>query len=115
MGMAAVDLSFKDLFAEQTQFTPDYWRLQQYARQRVFVCGLDMERHPIHWALGNDAIRLGAAVTHDDQFTLWKRKLNGPYCLPIPLEKQFTGTPYANVKGELYSIKPWQFIYLDTH
>lgn len=107
----------------QNVMTPDLWKLIQYQRQLIFVADDMMRGHKNH-ALIADAAAL--AVTHPtcyslDKFTMWHKDL-GHHSFPILMEETYKPTAFnrwppelARVKGELYAIRPPQFIVLDKH
>lgn len=104
--------------------TPDIWQLQQYTRQLVFVCDDLMTG-----GINNELVSAGSFIprafhpscytTHN--YTLWRKDL-GEYSFPVALPASYKPSGFvrwpvepAPIRGELWSIRPSQFILLDKH
>ena len=106
--------------ADHSKHTPDLWRLEQYELQLLFVCDEMQPSHTKNTKL-QGGIELGTAYT-EDNFQMYKKRL-GKESFPIPMEQNgdtskdtiFTGLPKTTIKGELFAIRPEQFISLDKY
>lgn len=109
----------------QNRLTPDVWKLQQYMRQLIFVPD-DMMRGQRNHEMIAEASASGDDPFHPScytlkPFTFWKKDL-GTMSYPIAMEESFCPSsfvrwppPPARIKGELYAIRPYQFIKLDKY
>lgn len=109
----------------QCRLTPDIWKLEQYHRQLIFVCD-DMMKGNKNHSLIAEASASGDDPFHPTcytlkPFTLWKKDL-GTESFPVAMEDGYEPTGFlrwpaepARIRGELYAIRPYQFIKLDIH
>lgn len=104
----------------QPDIAPDMWKLEQYKRQLLFVVGDETERD---LAAEASFVPLPVHPTcyTESKYTFWKKDL-GDNSYPVPLPENYRPTGYvrwpvepARIKGELWSIRPSQFIMLDSH
>lgn len=109
-------------FLRQTELTPDIWQLEQFQYLRIFV-PCDMMTGKINNNLVKDASKDGKPLhptcyTHND-YTFWKKDL-GEHSYGVPLPASYRPTGFvrwpvegARIRGELWGIRPNQFIVLD--
>lgn len=109
-------------WAAQCDQTPDNWRLEQFIRQLIFVPD-DMKKGGKNHDLIEEAINgpVHLDVYTADQYTFWLKDLGG-HSFPVVLPGSYRPDAYtivpveaAPIKGELYFIRPSQFILLDKH
>lgn len=112
-------------WAHQNQHSPDLWRLMQYQRQWIFIPD-DMKMGHRHHKLISEESASGVDPFHPacytrKNYTLWKKDL-GTESFPIAFEESFKPSNFvrwppepARIMGELYAIRPSQFILLDNH
>lgn len=107
--------------------TPDFQRLQMYEWQLIFIPDELKKGHIYNHLLGEDKerLRFGPAFTRD-KFAFYAKQL-GRDSFPIPLDPHFAtihtlnrlteqrGAPPARILGELYKIRPYQFLKLDKY
>lgn len=109
-------------WAHQNELTPDFWRLEQYIRQWLFVPD-DMKRGGVNHHLIEEAINgpIETDVYTAHPYTMWKKDLGTqsyPIVLPadyVPSGRTIVPVEPAPIKGELYGIRPSAFISLDKH
>lgn len=103
---------------ERTKFTPDIAALEEYEWQAVFVSDELKKKFIKHDLLGVDKRYCFPAFTQKN-YHYWQS--NDPFEGAIPFECQklrndITGwPPIAKIKGEVYLIRPQQFIGLDQY
>ncbi len=105
----------------ETQYTPDIARLESYELQLVFVVD-DLQKSFKNHSIIKEGIRasLGSPYTRD-LFSCWKKDLGTesyPVILPVTPDTTSILPWYpkpAQVKGELYAVRPFVFKALDTH
>lgn len=115
----------EDVEVQDFDFTPDYWKLEQFKRQLLFVYGDHMtgERNNAmvkEGSFGPEAIH--PTCYTGNKFTFWKKDL-GVYSFPVMLPEDYSPSAFVRwpvealpVRGELWSISPRQFkICLDEH
>lgn len=102
---------------EITKFTPDIATLELYRWQLMFVTD-DLKRdHPQHDLLGEEAKSAFPGFTVK-KFHFWQPKNPFFGYVPMALEDGYTNPvvgfpPVANIKGEVYVIRPQRFLALD--
>lgn len=109
-------------WAAQCNLTPDNWKLEQFIRQLIFVPD-DMKKGGKNHDLISEAINgpTHSSVYTADPYTFWLKDLGGhsyPIVLPANYKPDaFTIVPVeaAPIQGELYFIRPSQFVLLDKH
>jgi len=106
--------------ADQTRsilrYSPDYNELEKHEWILTFVTDELKMGHHQHGLLGNDAQFRGYAFTASDQYQMWTRKL-GKLSEAVVLDnpKPSPLSPASRVKGELYLVRPHNFIHLDKY
>ena len=103
-------LEFNIWAKSETKYTPDILFLEQYDFQLIFVYDEFRRNHRHNQKLGLDFI---CNAFTKDYFSLWKKKL-GRETSAIMLESRFNTVPSYPVQGEIYKIRPQQFLELDT-
>lgn len=109
----------------QCELTPDIWYLEQFRCQHIFIAD-DMMTDRIHNGLLTEASLSGTDPIHPYAYTMDDYKFYikdlGKVSHPIIMEKDAELTGHvrfppepAQVKGELWAIRPYQFIKLDKH
>lgn len=93
-------------------FTWDMAKLEQYARQPVFVYGTMKRRHRAHDLIDDWSDFRGTAFTANENWIMWKKKL-GIGTFPIAMRIDHTMIPQARIKGELYLIDSFRIKDLD--
>lgn len=96
--------------------TPDIAALERREWQLMFVYDEMMSALPFNGLLKDHARLLGTAFTHT-RFTLWKTLcdgLNSAVALSPP-DKDFVTAPARPIMGEIYAVRPYQFLKLDNH
>jgi hypothetical protein len=107
----------------QCELTPDIWYLEQHHRQLIFVADDLMSDHR-HNRILTEASASGVDPIHPYAYTVDDYKFYlkdlGKVSHPVLMEKDAELTGFvrfppepAQVKGELWSIRPYQFIKLD--
>lgn len=104
---------------EKTRYTPDISKLEEQPWHLVFVCDEFKKDHLKHHLLGEDKHYAGPAYTQK-MFRFWDKR-DDPTQSPIPMKALETENgfvryfpPLARIKGELWYIRPLQFLTLDT-
>jgi len=104
----------------KTKYTPDISKIEEYAWMPVFVCDELKKNHLKHNLLGDELHYAGPAFTRMT-FRLWEKR-SDPTASPIPMkaQKEENGfvryfPPPARIKGEVWIIRPQQFLVLDTY
>jgi gamma-glutamylcyclotransferase (GGCT)/AIG2-like uncharacterized protein YtfP len=93
-------------------FTWDAARLEQFARQPLFVYN-HMKRHMRGWHFIKDFSQFrGRAFTKGQNWTMWKKRL-GPGTFPIALRTPFEMVPEGRIAGELYLTDTERYFDLD--
>lgn len=113
-----------DHWHRQCEMTPDIWKLEQYHRQLIFVAD-DMQTGGKNNKLVAEASFTAepahpTVYTHH-KYTFWKKDL-GVHSYTIILPEGYRPTGFvrypvepARIRGELWAIRPSQFILLDKH
>lgn len=99
-------------YGQHTMYTPDVAVLQRRTDWFLFVPDTMMLKHRDHLKLGCSAFKMLDAIS-EDKFTFWKKDL-GEVIQTIPLTERFGHTPYANIRGEAFLVKPQTLFRLDT-
>lgn len=101
---------------DETKFTPDIARLEEYSRHLIFVADELKKDHLHHDKLGNGCEPWFPAYTQKN-FQFWQP--NNPLLSPIPTKPVGDRVPwfppYAKIKGEVYSIPSGHFTVLDRY
>lgn len=116
-----IKLRFKHM-ADSAKFSPDIIKLERQRRQLIFVAD-DMMRHgKLHSYISEFSLTgrfpIYAGFTEALMY-MWKKDL-GEDSYPVILDKDVTGHYFgpkleaAKVRGEVYSIRSFQFRKLDT-
>lgn len=118
-----VDTEIK-LWHRKNALTPDMWFLEQFEYQLIFIPD-DMKTGKSNHSLITDAAYDGAPIHPGcytlDHYTFWKKDL-GEHSFAIPLDGTFIPQGWlriapcpARIQGELYAVRPKQFLKLDEH
>lgn len=108
----------QEFYAElqKTKYTPDLAELEQYAWQAIFVCDEFKRKHMKHDLLGEDAQYQYPAYTQK-KYQFWDPIDPTEHLVPFEVSmmtKHVVGfPPIANIKGEVFLIRPRQFLLLD--
>lgn len=112
--------------SEVKDYSPDFWRMEQFTKQFIFVCGDMMTNGDNNWMVAEACVNrvpeYPGHVYTDDLFTFWKKDL-GINSYPIILPNNYRPTGFVRwpveplpIKGELWGIIPYQFKkVLDEH
>jgi Gamma-glutamyl cyclotransferase, AIG2-like len=99
----------------ETYFTPDMVTLEKYQFQLLFIYDRMMHNYPEHMLIEEHGVQLPTAFSLPE-FSLWKHELGlESYPVAIRTRHKEILCPTARVKGELYAMRPYQFLELDKH
>lgn len=101
-------VDFNKKVSQESQYTPDTWRLCSREFQRLFVYDNYMKGHTEHQNMLDVRGEYQAiGYMHETDLSLWKKQL-GRASFPVALIG--AEVPYSPVKGELYKV-PTDFIF----
>ncbi len=110
-------LSYLDDKKDFKLYSPDFWRLEQYEWQLLFIPGEYMSRHPLHNEIKPYLYKekpLGPGFTAESHWAFWKRNL-GKHSYPIPLINRLKRVITGRIKGEIVAVRPRLLRDLDDH
>jgi len=111
------DKAWFQWMAEQTKYTPDIAKLEQYAFQLYFACDETQEGQS-QYKLIEDGAYVCPAFTQSS-FNYWQPNI--PWEPPIPMLSKEIIKPLpfypdiAKIKGQVYAIRPKCFLELDKY
>jgi len=104
---------FNKLGLSETKHTPDLLKLTQYKFQLLFVADEMQQNHRKNHLVYENGAHLCAALTQE-RYALFKHDL-GKQSSSFMLEKRFHTVKSLPVFGELWAVRPLQFLQLDKY
>jgi len=101
-------------WTDYLQYTPDALNLERRMFHRVFIPDEMMSNNKDHHHIGANSAKINLGFITQDKFSYLK-KVEDNHITGIPLREPVYRVPQAQIRGELYAIRPNWLIELDNY